>query len=343
LADHPWFRVTAVAASERSVGKPYRQAVHWTQDSGVPSGAGELAVQRVAPDLDCDFVFSALDANVAGPVEEEFARAGYPVISNSRNHRMDEDVPLVIPEVNPQHLDLIPLQKKRRGFTSGCVVTNPNCSSAGLALALKPLDDLFGVTEVFVVTLQAVSGAGYPGVPSLDVLDNVIPHISGEEEKIETEPCKILGRLGRQFIEFAGMKVSAHCNRVPVSDGHLESVTVRLKRKVSAAEVSGALSSFLGEPQRLRLPSAPERPILVSEEADRPQPRRDRDAGNGMSIVVGRIRPCGIADFKFTLLIHNTVRGAAGAAILNAELLAARRILPHRKCMAENVGAVGQP
>ncbi|MFZ0879069.1 MAG: aspartate-semialdehyde dehydrogenase [Candidatus Acidiferrales bacterium] len=342
LSDHPWFRITEVAASERSAGKSYAEAVRWMQNSAIPPGVADLEVKPVQPGLECDFVLSALDSSVAGPVEEEFARAGYPVISNCRNHRMDEDVPLVIPEVNPDHLDLIPWQKERRGFSTGYLVTNPNCSTVGLALALKPLDDAFGVEEVFVVTMQALSGAGYPGVPSLDALDNVIPFIGGEEEKMQTEPRKILGRLVRHSVEFAALKLSAHCNRVPVLDGHLESVTVRLKSKASAEAVSEALSRFSGEPQRLGLPTAPEHPILVSEEADRPQPRRDRDAGKGMSISVGRIRPCSIADFKFTVLVHNTVRGAAGAAILNAELLADRGLLPHRDRVEVNDGVVAE-
>jgi len=342
LAGHPWFRVTEVAASERSAQKSYAKAARWMQESEIPSDVADLEVKHAEPGLDCDFVLSALDSSVAGHIEEDFARAGYPVISNSRNHRMDDDVPLVIPEVNPDHLNLVHWQKERRGYTTGYIVTNPNCSTVGLAMALKPLDDAFGVIEVFVVTMQALSGAGYPGVPSLDALENVIPYISGEEEKMQTEPRKILGRLAGHCVEFAGMKLSAQCNRVPVLDGHLESVTVRLKRKASAADVREALSGFTGEPQRLGLPSAPKRPILVTEAADRPQPRRDRDAGNGMSVTVGRIRPCDIADFKFAVLVHNTVRGAAGAAILNAELLADRGLLPHRDRVEDGVVAGGQ-
>jgi len=338
LAGHPWFRITELAASERSAGKSYADAVRWHQEAAIPAEVAGLEVKAALPDLECDFVLSALDSHVAGPVEQSFAAAGYPVISNSRNHRMDDDVPLVIPEVNPDHLDLIPWQKQRGGFTAGYIVTNPNCSTIGLTLALKPLHDAFGVDEVFVVTMQALSGAGYPGVPALDAHENVIPFISGEEEKMQTEPRKILGRLGDNGVEFADVRLSAQCNRVPVIDGHLESVTVRLKKKASPADVSHALANFSGEPQRLGLPSAPERPILVSHEHDRPQPRRDRDAGRGMSISVGRIRACSIADVKFTLLVHNTVRGAAGAAILNAELLADRGMLPHRDRLEANSG-----
>lgn len=339
LAAHPWFRIAELAASERSSGRTYRQAARWMQESAIPEDAAELEVKDATPNLDCDFVLSALDSSVAGPIEEEFARAGYPVISNSRNHRMDDDVPLVIPEVNPEHLNLLAHQKERRGYASGYLVTNPNCSTVGLAMALKPLDDAFGVAEVFVVTMQALSGAGYPGVASLDAVENVIPYISGEEEKMQTEPLKILGRVKQNSIQFAEFKISAQCNRVPVIDGHLESVSVKLKKRASAADVSEALASFTGEPQKLGLPTAPAHPILVSSEADRPQPRRDRDAGRGMSVSVGRIRPCSLADFKFTVLVHNTIRGAAGAAILNAELLADRGLLPQRGRVEHSVVA----
>jgi aspartate-semialdehyde dehydrogenase len=329
LEGHPWFRVGEVAASERSAGKKYADAMRWQQDTPIPREIAGLEVKFAEPGLKCDFVLSGLDASVAGPIEEQFARAGYPVISNSRNHRMDDDVPLVIPEVNADHLDLVAWQKENRGFTTGYIVTNPNCSTIGLAMALKPLDDAFGVSEVFVVTMQALSGAGYPGVPSLDSIENVIPFISGEEEKMQTEPRKILGRLVGHSVQFADFKVSPHCNRVPVLEGHLESITVKLKKKASAADLHRAFSEFSGEPQRLGLPTAPKHPIIVSDDADRPQPRRDRDAGRGMSVTVGRIRPCDIADFRFTALVHNTIRGAAGAAILNAELLADRGLLPH--------------
>jgi len=330
LAAHPWFRISEVAASERSSGKPYGQAVNWLQNSVLPSKVAGLEVKAVKPNLDCDFVFSALDSSIAGPVEDDFARVGYPVISNSRNHRMEEDVPLVIPEVNPDHLNLIHRQQRLRRFGSGYIVTNPNCSTVGLAMALKPLDDAFGVTQVMVATMQALSGAGYPGVASLDAVDNVIPYISGEEEKVESEPRKILGKLDGDSVTFASMQISAHCNRVSVSDGHTESVSVRLKKRASMEEVREALANFSGEPQKLGLPSAPKHPIVVRDEADRPQPKRDRNAEDGMSVSVGRIRPCSILDFKFTLLVHNTIRGAAGAAILNAELLADRGLISHR-------------
>ncbi|MFZ0213690.1 MAG: aspartate-semialdehyde dehydrogenase [Candidatus Acidiferrales bacterium] len=330
LEGHPWFEVAEVAASERSAGKSYADAADWRLDTPLPQMARDLIVKDLTPNLDCDFVFSGLDSSVAGVAEEEFARAGYPVISNSRNHRMDADVPLLIPEANPEHTGILPRQQAARKYTTGFMVTNPNCSAIGLALALKPLEDAFGVAEVFVVTMQAISGAGHSGVAAGAIHDNVIPYISGEEEKLEAEPQKILGKLeGRQFVP-AGFRVSAHCNRVPVIDGHTEAVSVRLKRKTSLAEVREAFLKFTAEPQRLGLPSAPRHPIVVRDEADRPQPRLDRGVENGMAVVVGRLRPCSIADFKFTLLSHNMIRGAAGAAILNAELLVAQGHLRRR-------------
>jgi len=330
LADHPWFELVEVAASERSSGKTYSEAVRWHLDAPIPQAARSLVVKGLEPDLDCDFAFSALDSSIAGPAEEAFARAGYPVVSNSRNHRMDPDVPLLIPEVNSAHLDAIPIQQRRRGYTSGFIVTNPNCSTAGLVLVLKPLADAFGLEKIFVVTLQAVSGAGYPGVPALDIQSNVVPFISGEEEKMESEPQKLLGEWdGSRFID-AGLSLSAHCNRVPVIDGHLECVSLSLKKTASLAEVRECLRSFEVSSELQSLPSALKRPIHLMDEADRPQPRRDVGAGNGMAAVVGRIRECPLLGVKLTLLSHNLVRGAAGAALLNAELLAARGFLKPR-------------
>lgn len=338
LEHHPWFEVAEVAASERSAGKPYAEAAGWRLDTPLPKTASRLLVKDLRPNLDCDFVFSGLDSSVAGTAEEEFARAGYPVISNSRNHRMDADVPLLIPEVNPQHTEILPHQQAARKYSTGFIATNPNCSAIGLALALKPLEDAFGLEEVFVVTMQAISGAGHSGVAAGAIQDNVIPYISGEEEKMEVEPQKILGKLeGQRFVP-AGFRVSAHCNRVPVIDGHTEAVSVRLKRKASLAEVREAFLNFTAEPQRLKLPFAPAHPILVREEPDRPQPRLDRNAENGMAVVVGRLRPCSIADFRFTLLSHNMIRGAAGAAILNAELLVAQGYLRRRNSPATEGG-----
>jgi aspartate-semialdehyde dehydrogenase len=331
LSEHPWFELTAVAASERSTGRCYAEAARWHLEGPVPEQARELVVKDLEPNLDCDFVFSALDSSVAGEAEEQFARAGYPVVSNSKNHRMDPDVPLLIPEVNAAHLDCIPVQQKNRGYDSGFIVTNPNCSTAGLVLVLKPLADAFGLEKLFVVTLQAVSGAGYPGVPSLDALGNVIPFIGGEEEKMEAEPKKLLGKWdGGRFID-AGMGISAHCNRVPVVDGHLECVSVRLKKRATIAEVREALRNFEVSEELATLPTAVKHPVVVLEDEDRPQPRKDANTGHGMAAVVGRVRECPLLDVKLTLLSHNLVRGAAGAALLNAELLAARGFLKSRE------------
>ncbi len=328
LQDHPFFELTELAASERSSGKTYQEAVagRWKVSADIPESVKRMPVKDVKPGLDCRVVFSAMDASVAGPIEEEFAAAGYCVFSNSRNHRYDPDVPLLLPEINPEHIRMIDHQRKKRGW-KGYIVTNSNCSTMGLVIPLKPLDDHFGLEAVNVVTMQAISGAGYPGVPSLDIIDNVVPYIGGEEPKMEQEPLKMLGRIeGDRFVD-AAFKVSAQCNRVFVLDGHLECVNVRLAKKPSVEELTRVLAEFRGRPQELRLPSAPERPIVVRTEEDRPQPRRDRDHGRGMSVSVGRIRPCSIFDFKFLVLSHNTVRGAAGASILNAEFARAEGYL----------------
>jgi len=336
LGNHPWFDLTEVAASERSSGKTYAEAVRWHLDAPIPEAARNLVVKDLDLDLDCDFVFSALDSSVAGPAEEDYARAGYPVVSNSRNHRMDPDVPLLIPEVNAAHLDAIPLQQKNRGYTTGFIVTNPNCSTAGLVLVLKPLADAFGLEKIFVVTLQAISGAGYPGVPSMDIQGNVVPFISGEEEKMEAEPQKLLGKWdGSRFVD-AGLGLSAHCNRVPVVDGHLECVSVGLKKIASLGEVREALRHFAVNSELASLPTALRNPVVVLDEESRPQPRRDVNAGHGMAAVVGRVRECPLLDVKLTLLSHNLVRGAAGAALLNAELLAARGFLHRRSEAAQS-------
>lgn len=337
LANHPWFELADLAASERSSGKKYSDVVKWHLDSPIPEVARGLVVKDLAPNLECDFVFSALDSSVAGTTEEEFARAGYPVLSNSKNHRMDADVPLLIPEVNARHLDAIPVQQKNRGYENGFIVTNPNCSTAGLVLVLKPLADAFGLEKIFVVTMQAVSGAGYPGVASLDILGNVVPFISGEEEKMETEPQKLLGKWdGARFIE-AGLGISAHCNRVPVRDGHTECVSLSLKKIVSIHEVAEVLRDFAVDDELASLPTAVRNPIVVADEENRPQPRSDADAGHGMAAVVGRIRECSLLDVKLTLLSHNLVRGAAGAAVLNAELLAVRGFLYYRGAIKTQV------
>jgi len=335
LADHPWFELAEVAASERSSGKKYSEAVNWHLNTSIPAAAANLVVKSLEPALDCDFVFSALDSSVAGPVEEEFARAGYPVVSNSKNHRMSPDVPLLIPEVNAAHLDAIPVQQKNRGYGSGFIVTNPNCSTAGLVLVLKPLADAFGLEKIFVVTLQAVSGAGYPGVASLDILGNVVPFIGGEEEKMEEEPQKLLGKWdGSRFVE-AGVGISAHCNRVPVENGHLECLSLSLKKIATLAEVREALRDFTVSEELAALPTAVKNPVIVLDEENRPQPRRDVDAGNGMAAVVGRIRECPLLDVKLTLLSHNLLRGAAGAALLNGELLASRGFFTRSRVQAD--------
>ncbi|MGA2095859.1 MAG: aspartate-semialdehyde dehydrogenase [Candidatus Acidiferrum sp.] len=336
LSDHPWFQLTEVAASERSSGKTYAEAARWHLDGPIPEVARGLIVKGLDPTLACDFVFSALDSSVAGGAEEDFARAGYPVISNSKNHRMDPDVPLLIPEVNASHLDAIPFQQKNRGYEGGFIVTNPNCSTAGLVLVLKPLADAFGLEKVFVVTLQAVSGAGYPGVPSMDIHANVVPFIPGEEEKMESEPQKLLGKWdGARFID-AGLGLSAHCNRVPVLDGHLECISVSLKKIASLNEVREALRTFEVSHELASLPTAVRHPVVVIDGDDRPQPRRDVQAGNGMAAAVGRVRECPLLDIKLTLLSHNLVRGAAGGALLNAELLAARGLLHYRVPASES-------
>jgi len=327
LDGHPTFAVTALAASDRSEGKPYAEACTWRLPGEMPPAARALRVQAPEPPLDCDVVFSSLPADIAGPVETRFAQAGYPVISNSSAHRLSDRVPLIIPEVNPDHLGLLDAcRETQRGF----IVTNPNCSAVMIALALTPLATRFGVRAVVATTLQALSGAGYPGVSALDITDNVIPFIAGEEEKIERETRKILGRFEGGRVAPAAFAVSAQCHRVNVVDGHLAAVRVTLGRPAEPSELRDALAAFRGLPQELGLPSAPERPILVRDEPDRPQPRLDRDAGGGMSVTVGRIARDGVLGHRFVVLSHNTVRGAAGAAILNAELLLAKGYLKPR-------------
>jgi aspartate-semialdehyde dehydrogenase len=326
LDGHPWFELTALAASERSAGKSYAEAASWRLDVPMPSAVRDLPVQAAEPGLDCDIVFSALDAAVAGPVEETFAKAGYAVLSNARNHRMADDVPLLVPEVNADHAALIAVQRKRRGW-KGFIVTNPNCSTATLVLALAPLERRFGLTSVVVTTLQAVSGAGYPGIPSLDILGNVVPYIAGEEEKIERETRKILGKCSGEAVTAHPMIVSAQTTRVPVGDGHTAAVFVSLEQKAGLDELREALRTFSGPPQQLGLPSAPAHPTVLLDEPDRPQPRLDLNVERGMATLVGRVRPCQLLGWKFIVLGHNTIRGAAGAAILNAELLRAQGLL----------------
>jgi len=330
LSDHPWFEIVALCASERSFGKRYEEAMNWSMPSLLPSHLAKMAVLPCTPDLPCEIVFSALDSSVAGDIEKKFARAGYQVISNCSNHRMDPCVPLLIPEINPDHLQLVNAQN----FGVGSIITNPNCSVVGLCIALKPLLDRFGVEAVNVVTLQALSGAGYPGIPSLDSLDNVIPYIANEEGKIESEPLKILGTFDGERVVPHSMGLSAQCTRVNVSDGHLACVSVKLKEKVNFDQMLTAWKGFKGMPQELKLPSAPEHPIHYLEDERHPQPKLHRLSGNGMTVSIGRLRNCPLFDWKFVILSHNTIRGAAGCAILNAELITKLNL--RNACDAEN-------
>lgn len=322
LSNHPWFEIKELCASNKSAGKKYKDAVDWFLTSPLPESVGEILVQKCEPILKSKVVFSGLDSNIAGEVETKFAKAGYKVISNSKNHRMDVDVPLLIPEVNPDHLDLIKIQN----YGNGCIVTNPNCSVIGLVLSLKPLHDNFGLEDVNVVTMQAVSGAGHPRVVKLDIEDNVIPFIKDEEPKVETEPRKILGSFSNDKIIFSDIKISAHCNRVNVTDGHTEIVQVNLKKKVSIDDIINSWERFDSIPQKLKLPSAPIKPIHYNEDETFPQPKHQRNADKGMAVSIGRLRKDKIFDYSFVILSHNTVRGAAGGAILCAELMKAKGI-----------------
>ncbi len=323
LENHPQFEITALAASDRSTGKPYAEACAWKLAGEMPEYVKNITVQPIEPPLDCDLVFSSLPSNVARETEDIFARAGYPVISNSSSYRMDEDVPLLIPEINADHLGLIEIQKRKRGFDKGFIVTNPNCAVISFAPPLAALHRSYGIESVFVTTLQAISGAGYPGVSAFDIIDNVMPYIAGEEPKVETEAQKIIGEFNGESIEKADFTVSAQCFRVNVLDGHTASVRVKLKQISTLEDVMGAMQNF----PSLRLHSSPAKFIEVCEEPSRPQPRLDREAGNGMTITVGRLFPDNIFDYRFVSLSHNTVRGAAGSAVLNAELLIDKRII----------------
>lgn len=323
LEHHPQFEITAMAASERSVGKPYSEACAWKLAGKMPANVRNIVVQPIEPPLDCDIVFSSLPSSAAREAEVAFARHGYPVISNSSSYRMDEDVPLLIAEINHEHLALLDKQREMRGFTSGFIVTNPNCAVASFAPPLAALHQKFGVESVVVTTMQAISGAGYPGVASLDIIDNVVPYIAGEEPKVETEAQKILGKYVDGAIQTAEFTISAQCFRVNVVDGHTASVRVDLKNSATLEDVVDAMKQM----PSLDLYSSPERFIDVTDEPARPQPRLDRDNGNGMTISVGRLFPDNIFDYRFVSLSHNTVRGAAGSAVLNAELLIDKRII----------------
>lgn len=329
LAEHPWFKLEALMASERSAGKRYDEAASWYLTSEIPPDVAESQVELidvgVAEKLGLDIVFSAIPSSVARDIEGSFAEK-VPVFSNTATYRMDEDVPLIVPEINPDHLSQVDIQKRGRGW-DGFIVTNPNCSTIGLVIPLKPIYDALGILEVNVATMQALSGAGYAGVPSMAILDNVIPFIGGEEEKVEEEPLKILGRLEGEGVKFAGFDIFASCNRVMVRNGHTESVFVKTREDFQASDVEEILGGFRGEPQKLKLPTAPENPIVVMEDRDRPQPLFDRDACAGMAVSVGRIRKKKKNLLKFTCLSHNTIRGAAGASLLNAELAVKKKLI----------------
>jgi aspartate-semialdehyde dehydrogenase len=322
LADHPWFEIVAVAASERSAGRPYAEAANWVIPGDPPPWIGEMVVRPLEPDLPARIVFSALPGSVARETEPVFAQAGYAVCSNASTYRQEPGVPLLIPEVNAGHVAMIPAQQAERGW-SGFIVTSPNCTATGIVLPLKPLDDAFGVREVFAASMQAISGAGYPGVASLDILNNVVPYIGGEEEKIEAEIRLMLGHMENGERVEADLVASAQANRVPVLDGHTVCLSVGFENAPEVEQAVDVLAGFRGPGVVRELPSAPEHPILVRFEQDRPQPRRDRDAEGGMAVTVGRVRECPLLDLRFVSVSHNTLRGAASGSILNAELLVA--------------------
>lgn len=318
LEEHPYFELIEIAASDRSAGKQYKDAVNWILSTPIPEKTAQLQVKQCDSAFSARILFSGLDASVAGEIESSLAGRGHVIVSNSKNHRWDADVPLLIPEVNHEHLALL----KHQNYGRGAIITNPNCSTIGLAVALKPLHDAFGLEQVNVVTMQALSGAGYPGVSSLDIIDNVVPFIGGEEEKLETEPKKIFGKYVNGIIELAGFKISAQTNRVAVLDGHLETVQVTLREKASPEAIIEAWKNFRSLPQELDLPLAPLQPVHYFTEDRYPQPRLHRNLDKGMATSVGRLRRCNLFDYKFVILSHNTVRGAAGGSILGAELLA---------------------
>ena len=327
LDHHPWFKVVALAASDRSIGQSYAQACRWVLNDPMPEFAREMVVVPATPEcIDAEIVFSALHNEIAKDLEPQFAQAGFAVCSNASSYRRAEDVPLLLPEVNADHIQLVKIQREQRGW-SGCILTNPNCTSTGLTVTLKALDDSFGVKKVFAVSLQALSGAGYPGIPSLDIIDNVIPNINGEEDKVEWEPRKMLGRLNDSKIQLADIGFSAHTNRVAVSDGHTVCASVELARPADPEAAEAVLRAYRAPASASELPSSPRPVIEVRSEADRPQPRLDRLTGNGMTTVVGRLRRDPILDLKFVVLSHNTIRGAAGGSIYNAELLVNENLL----------------
>ena len=327
LDHHPWFNVVALAASDRSIGQPYAQVCRWILNDPMPEYARNMVVVPATIEaVNAKIVFSALPADLAKDLEPQFAQAGFAVCSNASSYRRADDVPLLLPEVNADHIQLVKQQRERRGW-SGCITTNPNCTSTGLTVALKALDDSFGVKKVFAVSMQALSGAGYPGVPSLDINDNVIPNIGGEEDKVEWEPRKMLGRLDGNKVELADIRFSVHTNRVAVTDGHIVCASIELSNEASPEDAIRAMREYCAPLSASELPSAPRPVIEVRDEADRPQPRLDRLTGKGMTTVVGRIRRDPLLTLKFVVLSHNTIRGAAGGSIYNAELLVKENLL----------------
>jgi aspartate-semialdehyde dehydrogenase len=326
LAGHPWFELSALTTSERNAGKRYGDVTPWHFGEDMPAEIADMKLETTRPEVDAEICFSALPSDAAEQWESALAKAGHHVFSNVKTHRMDDDVPLIIAEVNPEHANALDVQRKKRRWT-GSIVTNGNCSAITFALAAAPLHRSFGIERVVVSTMQALSGAGYPGVPSLDALDNLVPFIGEEEEKMEQETKKFLGSWDGESFTDAEFPFSAHCNRVSVRDGHTVTVSAELRGRPAMRDVAQAMRGFKGRPQELELPTAPERPIVVRDERDRPQPVRDRMAGNGMSVVVGRVREDSVLGLKFVVLGHNTIRGAAGASVLNAELLAAEGCL----------------
>ncbi|HEY4303480.1 MAG TPA: aspartate-semialdehyde dehydrogenase [Gemmatimonadaceae bacterium] len=327
LANHPWFDLTEVAASERSAGKSYVEATRWIGTDTIPDNVRDMTVVACDPSqVSADIIFSALDSTTAATAEPAFAAAGKLVLTNAKNFRMEPDVPLVIAEINPSHLDVLAAQRKNRGWKGG-IIANGNCSAIITTLPLAPIHQRFGIKKVFVVTMQAISGAGYPGVPSLDILSNVIPYIGDEEPKIEGEVRKFLGTTQLGTIADAPITVSAHANRVPVEHGHTVCLSVELEQKADAKAVERAIADWRGDESARGLPTSPERPIIVSDAPDQPQPRRQVDTGNGMTVVVGRVRPDPLFDVKLVAMGHNVVRGAAGASVLNAELMVNRGLI----------------
>jgi len=332
LENHPWFEVVAVGASSRSAGQKYSQACRWKQSTPLPNYVKDMEIRecKASEFPEVDIVFSGLSNQVAGDIEEEFAASGKAVFSNAKNHRMDPDVPILIPAVNASHIGLIEYQRRKRGWDKGFIVTNANCSTTALCLGLKPILDRFGIEAMIVTTMQAISGAGYPGLPSMDIIDNVVPFIGGEEPKMESESLKIFGHLDTEKIVPASIRVSAMCNRVHVLDGHTECVSLKLKTRATCEQVIQAIEQFPSFTRSLQLPSSPERDVVYTDWIDRPQPRLDRHTGNGFTVTLGRVRECSVMDIKLVLFGHNTVVGAAGGSIINAELSVAKGFIAQK-------------